>query len=444
MSCLIYVKTQFAKYLIHYCTTYFDCRGEHHVHSLQINEELLSGNAFFNNPAHQDQLRTFLKFDERRVLCGTHALEALAAECRLLQVRRLILVRDPGVAALEPLVRSFLPTNEFDIVAVFDGIIPNPTTTSVQALADTLNQIDCDAVIALGGGSTLDTSKTGLCVASNDASVEDFFGFDLIPNPPRWPLIALPTTAGTGAEASRVAVIATPTGKQAVYSDFLTPRVALVDPRLTMNLPPLLTAVSGLDALGHALECTASNKSNAIGDAVAREALLAGCPYIVRAIENGAQDTTARYQMARCALLAGLLLSPINTGAAHALGYGIEKLSQQIGTPVPHGTAVALVLPGVITHNAPAVADKYYFAAGVAGIDLAEKSRESAIASLATWIDDLRRRYTPYPNLQTAGLKSENIPEMVHIALQIRRLLDPNPIPLNEAQASTIYHSILS
>ena len=344
-------------------------------------------------------------------------------------------------------LQSYLANSNIKSDLFFD-ISPNPRENEISVGCKKYKDGKHDSIIAIGGGSAMDGGKLICLTANNDVPLRDF-EFELTPptiskNNPFPKIITIPTTAGTGAEASRVAVIATPTGKQAVYSDFLTPRVALVDPRLTMNLPPLLTAVSGLDALGHALECTASNKSNAIGDAVAREALLAGCPYIVRAIENGAQDTTARYQMARCSLLAGLLLSPINTGAAHALGYGIEKLSQQIGTPVPHGTAVALVLPGVITHNAPAVADKYYFAAGVAGIDLAEKSRETAIASLATWIDDLRRRYTPHPNLQTAGLKSENIPEMVHIALQIRRLLDPNPIPLNEAQASTIYHSILS
>ena len=96
-----------------------------------------------------------------------------------------------------------------------------------------------------------------------------------------------------------------------------------MDPRLHQDLPPVLTAITGLDALGHALECTASTKSNAIGDAVARAALTAGCPAYVQAVVHG--DPDARYQMARCALLAGLLLSPINTGAGHALGYGIEK-----------------------------------------------------------------------------------------------------------------------
>ena len=129
----------------------------------------------------------------------------------------------------------------------------------------------------------------------------------------------------------------------------------------------------------------------------------AGAAAFVGAIDNGVEDGAARYGMARCALLAGLLLSPINTGAGHALGYGIEKISYERGNPVPHGAAVALVLPGVMRHNAPVAADKYYYAAGVAGLDLKDKSREDGAELAAAWIDNLRRRYTPYTSLSAVG-----------------------------------------
>ena len=228
--------------------------------------------------------------------------------------------------------------------------------------------VECDAVLALGGGSTLDSAKVALCVATSGGSTADYLGFDMFQEPARWPLLALPTTSGTGAEASRVAVIVAAEGKQAIYDDYIQPRVAVVDPELTADLPPALTATTGLDAIGHALECTASKKTNDVGDAVAREALRSGLPNLERAIARGADDMEARYHMARCSLLGGMLLSPINTGAAHALGYGIEKVSAAKGKSVPHGAAVALVLPGVMGHNLPAVADKYYYTAAVAGI----------------------------------------------------------------------------
>jgi len=302
--------------------------------------------------------------------------------------------------------------------------------------------VECDAVLALGGGSTLDSAKVALCVATKGGSTADYLGFDQFGEPARWPLLALPTTSGTGAEASRVAVIVAAEGKQAIYDDHIQPRVALVDPELTADLPPALTATTGLDAIGHALECTASKKTNDVGDAVAREALRSGLPHLVRAIARGADDMEARYHMARCSLLAGMLLSPINTGAAHALGYGIEKVSAVKGKSVPHGAAVSLVLPGVMRHNLPAVAEKYYYTAAVAGIDLTGRTLEEGGGDAAGWIDDLRRQHTPYGCLRESGLDEEDLPRMLDIAMAVTRLLDPNPVEVTREEAEGIYREV--
>ena len=411
--------------------------------TVQMNEELLDGSAYFVNPAQRTALGEFFRFDRRRVLLGEGALGCLAAECGRLDLKQVLLVRDPGIAALEELVRPALEKGGIEVVDVFDEVVSNPTVASVDQCAQRIKEAGCQGVIALGGGSTMDTVKAGRCVATSGGSVRDYFGFDMFQEAPAWPVVAIPTTAGTGSEAGRVAVIADETGKKAVYCDYLTPEVALVDPQLSRNLPPLLTAITGLDALGHALECTASTKSNVLGDAVAREALRAGASFFTRAIEGGAQDPEARLQMARCSLLAGLLLGPINTGAGHALGYGIEKVSHAAGKPVPHGTAVALVLPGVMRHNAPAAADKYYYTAGVAGMELAGKSREEGVELAAGWIDGLRRQYTPYGSLTQAGLGAADIPQMVEVAMEVRRLLDPNPVAVTAADAAAIYRDVL-
>ncbi len=410
---------------------------------IQINEGLFEEVDYFAPPERQRELVDLFQFERRRVVLGEGALDTLGEECRRLEAGRVFLVRDPGIEALEVPVTAVLEREGIELAGVYDRIIPNPSVESVDQFAACIKGVECDAVIALGGGSTLDTVKTGLCAATAGGSIADFFGFDLFQEPARWPLIGIPTTAGTGAEASRVSVVADEGGKKAVYSDYLTPKVALVDPQLSRELPPVLTAITGLDALGHALECTASRKSNAMGDAVAREALRVGCPSLVRAIERGGRDPQARYLMARCSLLAGLLLSPINTGAAHALGYGIEKLSFEAGEPVPHGTAVALVLPGVMQHNAPAAADKYYYAAGAAGLELEGKSREQGVLRAASWIDELRRNYTPYGSLAAAGLSAEDIPRMVEIAMTVRRLLDPNPVEVSPEDAAGIYRAVL-
>ena len=410
---------------------------------IQVNEELLADSGFFADAEQRSELSRIFKFDSRRVILGEGAVYLLARECRRLQARRLLLLRDGAVEHLEEPVRWILDREGIELAGVFDRVVPNPTVASVDDFAETLRNTDCDAVAALGGGSSLDTAKVGSCTATSGGSCADYFGFDLFPEPSRWPLIAMPTTAGTGAEASRVSVVVAEEGKQAVYSDHIQPAVALVDPHFTRDLPPVLTAVTALDAIGHALECTASLKSNPAGDAVAREALKAGLPNFTAAVERGSADPGVRYQMSRCSLLAGLLLSPINTGAAHALGYGIEKVSHARGKPVPHGTAVALVLPGVMRHNAPAAGDKYYYAAGVAGIDLSARSREEAVDAVAGWIDQLRRRYTPYGSLAAAGLGEEDLPRMIEVGMAVRRLLDPNPVEVTERDAEAIYRTVL-
>ncbi len=410
--------------------------------SVLANEELFTDSAFFVEKHRLDELIDLFKFSKRRVLLGEGALANLEDECQRLATTRALLVRDPGVNKLAAEVRGALVETRIELVGEYDGVMRNPTVESVAACADAIADAGCDVVIALGGGSTLDTAKAAACVATTCTSIDAYWGFDLIPEPARCPVIAVPTTAGTGSEASRVSVIADSEGKKAVYSDYLQPHVALVDPLLQHGLPPLMTAVTGLDALGHALECTASKKSHALGDAVAREALQAGAAAFVGAIENGSRDSAARYGMARCALLAGLLLSPINTGAGHALGYGIEKISYERGNPVPHGAAVALVLPGVMRHNSPAVADNYYCAAGVAGFDLKDKSREDGVDLAVGWIDDLRRRYTPYTSLRAVGLGDGDIPRMVELAMTVSRLLDPNPVEVLPEDAEAIYRSI--
>ena len=408
---------------------------------IRINEGLLAEVSYFADERRRRRMIEFFGFEQRRVVFGEGALHTLGQECARLGAERIFLVRDPGIEALEAPVRAAL--GEVEVVGLYDDIVPNPTVESVDRFAAAMGTVECDAVVAVGGGSTLDTVKTGLCVAASGGSVAAILGIDLVPAPAPWPMIAVPTTAGTGSEVSRGAVVADEGGKKGVISDHMWPKVAVVDPQMSRGMPPALTATTGLDALGHAIECMASKLTNPIGDAVAREALQAGCPAIVRSIEKGAADPQARCQMARCSLLAGLLLSHINTGAAHALGYGVEKLSAAAGRPVPHGTAVALMLPGVMRHNMAAAADKYYYAAGVAGLDLGGRSREEGVRMAAEWVDNLRRAHTPFGSLQDAGLGEDQIPQMVEVGLSVRRLMDQNPVEVSPAAAAAIYREVL-
>jgi len=413
------------------------------MESIQVNEELFSEGGFFRSDECQAGLREMFKFDRRRVILGAGALARIGDECSRLDAGKILLVSDPGVPQLTARVKSAMQDQGLELAGEFDGIVPNPTVASVDALAAAVKDSGCDAVVALGGGSTLDSAKVGLSVATCGGSTNQYFGMDLFPEPAGWPLIAMPTTSGTGAEASRVAIVVAEEGKQAVFSDYIQPAVALVDSELAADMPPALSAMTGLDAIGHALECTASTKTNDLADAVAREAVRSGMPHLERAILQGAGDPAARYEMARCSLLAGMLLSPVNTGPARALGYGIEKLSYARGKAVPHGAAVGLVLPGVMRLNIPAVAEKYYYTAAVGGLDLAGKTREQGAADAARWIDDRRRQYTPFGSLADADLGEEDFPKMLEIGMAVTRLLDPNPVEVTEDVARAIYREVL-
>ncbi|MFH1570655.1 MAG: iron-containing alcohol dehydrogenase, partial [Gemmatimonadota bacterium] len=184
---------------------------------IEVNEELLEESEFLDDPEQQDELRRMFKFDQRRVLLGVGACAALGEECRRLGARRALLVRDPAVKRLGEAVRQALQQGGVEVVAEYTAVVANPTTASVDDLAAVVGRTACDAVVALGGGSTLDSAKVALCVATSGGSCEDYLGFDRFPGPARWPLLALPTTSGTGAEASRVAVIVAAQGKQAIY-----------------------------------------------------------------------------------------------------------------------------------------------------------------------------------------------------------------------------------
>ena len=193
----------------------------------------------------------------------------------------------------------------------------------MDACAGAIAGAGCDVVIALGGGSTLDTAKAAACVAITGASIDAYWGFDLIPEPARYPVIAMPTTAVRGVKRVASQLLPTPKGKRR-YTATICSRAS---PWwiLCSGLCPAADCGDGARCAWTCVRVTASKKSHALGDAVAREAMQAGAAAFVGAIDNGVEDGAARYGMARCALLAGLLLSPINTGAGHALGYGIEK-----------------------------------------------------------------------------------------------------------------------
>ena len=303
---------------------------------------------------------------------------------------------------------------------------------------------DYEMVIGLGGGSVMDAGKAIAALATNPGELFDYLevigkGQPLV-NPPL-PYIAIPTTAGTGSEVTRNAVIESPDQnvKVSLRSPRMLPRVALVDPELTYNLPPEITASSGLDALTQLIEPFVSVKANPITDAICREGLLHAAHSLRRAYQNGA-DQEAREGMSLASLFGGIALANAALGAVHGFAGPLGGMLH-----APHGALCARLLPLVMEANLQALQarqpghpalERYR---EVAQILTGEK--DATIQDGVQWVSELVHALK-IPSLSTFGISPENFPEAVQ-KTQKASSFKGNPIPLNEQELTRILEQAL-
>jgi len=362
---------------------------------------------------------------------GTGALDCLADELEKLQAARPALVTDSGIvrAGLADRVQERAGMD----LALFAKVEPEPPYATVHACTRFLLDHGCDVVVGLGGGSSLDTAKMASALAINGGEVPDYWGVGRVPRP-GLPLVAIPTTAGTGSEVSPAAVFKDPGDhtKKGVRSDHLLARVAILDPTLTLGLPARLTAATGMDALIHAIEAYTSPRATLTSDAMAEHAIRLIGTHLRSAYHDG-DSLPARTGMLTGSFLAGLALAEVNVGAVHAL-------AQALGGryPVSHGVANALLLPHVMAFNRGACQGKYARVAGwmgekVEGLD-DEQASLRAIEAMRALLQDLALPRS----LKQVGVNAEAVPEIAEACLQTQgRNLTNNarPVSLSEAEA---------
>ncbi|MFZ5557176.1 MAG: iron-containing alcohol dehydrogenase [Pseudomonadota bacterium] len=284
------------------------------------------------------------------------AIRQTRAECERLRIRRPLLVTDPGVVAaglLERLRESLDPSMAME---VFDATPANPTEDAVLDALARYRESEADGVIALGGGSSIDLAKAVALLATHPQPLTQYAAVEggaarigsIVA-----PLIAIPTTAGTGSEVGRGAVIVLADGRKlGLISPHLLPKVAICDPELTLGLPPYLTAATGMDAVAHCIETFLAPAVNPPAEAIALDGLARAAAHIERATRDGA-DRDARWQMMMAAT-EGALAFQKGLGAVHALSHPLGALPQKLH----HGTLNAVLLPAVLRFNAPAVGEK--------------------------------------------------------------------------------------
>lgn len=374
----------------------------------------------------------------RSIVCEPGASGRLAALAGALLGPRVVLVTDKGVRALGITEAALASLSAAGIaVDVFDGVAPHPPERNVLHLAALIRAHGATGIVAIGGGSSMDVAKVASLTAAGGQALADLYGTDRA-NGPRLPLVLVPTTAGTGSEVTPVAIITTgESEKKTIVSPLLLPDLAILDADLTLGLPPVVTAASGIDAMVHAVEAfsSASPNNNPVSNGLARQALRLLAGNISEATFNG-RDRPARSAMLLGALLAGQAFANAPAAAVHALAAPVGGRFA-----VPHGIANAVMLAPVLRFNLPAAAPLYADIAADAFPHLAHvasrKRAEAFIEALADLVNTLKLP----SKLRDLGLPRDALPTIAAEALQQTRLLDGNPREMTEADALAIYEA---
>ena len=362
---------------------------------------------------------------------GCGVLKFLPDLIRKLGASKVFLVTDTGVKEAEILARAedHLRAASVDY-AVCDRVKPDSGSTLIDETAVELKKSGCDAVVGIGGGSSLDTAKAVAALATNPGSALDYVGLHKVRNRPL-PMVAIPTTAGTGSEVTLWSVFTDETRKvkAAIGGVMIYPAVALCDPELTLCLPPGLTAATGMDALAHAVECCTNNACQPISASLALKAIEFIGPNLRSAVLNG-RNIEARYSVMLASTMAGIAMNPTRLGLAHALAMPLGSWDLR----VPHGVALAVTLPHVMEFNYRAEPGRYAEVAralGVAvdGLPVLEAARRSveAVRELSCDIGIPR-------GLSSFGVREEHVAQVVGEAMKSGNV----PVNPRRAEASDL------
>lgn len=379
-----------------------------------------------------------------RVVIGCGSRAQLPGLLQRLGYRRGVLVTDSFFTGHTPWVGEYVEAARacgMDTV-VYDGGMPDPTTTlcdaATRALREQLGEARPDHVIALGGGSNIDLAKA-LCLTLVDgAPIKDFVG--VMPQAPRClPLIAVPTTAGTGSEATPGAILVDPDNatKVAVMDNQLRPIIALIDPEFTYSCPPRVTADAGIDALTHAVESYLTLDSfaferqghpdpgysgrSSLTMSFAREAISLCARYLLRAYRDGG-DKEARIGMAYASHYAALSYGSAGLNAVHGIAYAVAGITHK-----SHGSTNAVMLPYVLDELAGTRREEVLDVARIFGIEDADG--DAAAGRLPMLIRDIVAELGIPPTLEAFGIRREQLPGLLADALQVTRLASAFPVP---------------
>jgi alcohol dehydrogenase class IV len=381
-------------------------------------------------------MASFLYSAVSDVLVGPDTSTQLGDLAAAMGIQRALIVTDPGIiqfGLLEGAVANLKANNI--ALSIYSDVVADPPESVVMDAVASAQSFGCDGVIGFGGGSSMDVAKLLAVLIKGEQQLADIYGVDQISGG-RLPLIQVPTTAGTGSEATMVSIITTgETTKAGVVSRTLLADKVILDAKLTLGLPPAVTAATGIDAMVHAIEAYTSKRlKNPVSDMLAREALRLMAGNITTAVKQG-DNLEARSAMLLGAMLAGQAFANAPVAAVHALAYPLGG-----NYHIPHGLSNSLVLPHVLRFNAPAASALY---AELAPIILPGRQLPSDPLKVSEILAEHFLQLAADLGLQTQlsqmNIAESDLPKLAEEAMLQQRLLINNPRELSLDDVLSIY-----
>jgi len=372
-------------------------------------------------------------------LVGVGATDNVATLAKGLDTKKALIVTDTGVISaglLEP-IRASLQKGGIDFT-IFDKCQPDAPLSVIEDCARFVKEETCDLLVAVGGGSTIDTAKVTSVLTVTDDDVRSLLGMDKVKKP-GLPKIIIPTTAGSGSEWSGAAVVADDIDghKKVLYSRYAYATAVVIDPLMTLNLPPRITADTGMDALCHGIEAYTSWKANVVSDMYAEKAIQLVAENLRIAYAKGSKHMEARYKMAIAAAMSMQAVMSSASGIVHSMNYPIGMKAH-----VTHGTAIALMLPHVMEYNLPGNPAKYARIAQLMGEHLSGLSEMDAARKSVEAVKKLSRDVGMPQELREIGIKKEDIPGFVDFLFEFQLYgMENNARDLTREETTKIFEA---
>lgn len=383
-------------------------------------------------------MKNFIFQMPRKIEVGFSKSKELVNIIKTIELKKVLIIVDYNLKKMGVVEHIFNNLRRENILfTIFDNIKNEPTIAEIDKFINDLNVAsNYDGIIGIGGGSTIDVAKLLSVSGSVAGSIKNYIGTNII-NKSGILMIMLPTTSGTGAEATPNAIVKDKKKgwKKGVVSPYLIPDLIILDPELTLSLPAKVTAETGMDAFTHAIECFICKKSNATSDLFALNSMHLISKNLRQAVKDGS-NKEARYNMALASFYGGVAIANSGTGGVHALAYPLGGKYD-----ISHGLSNSILLADIMEFNAEAVPEKFFKVAEVMGIDTTGLSEERAITCA---IDEIRKLVDDVGIvIEEFKVSKRILDNLATLAMSEQRLIKNNPRPISYENARQIYKKAL-